>query len=165
MVHEDRTMGRVKDIPMATRWAIATQVLTHLVVVADPQQCRETPAYLFDELGREIAGIAERYRMPREDARDLVQTLGAISVILFGPTFETPYIEGSPDESVIRLSECAMFRPEREKRRDPLQVNRVCLAYVRSAIEALNPRYTISVSRARCGGDSYCEMVIEKKRV
>lgn len=157
-------MIRVKDIPMPTKWAIATQVLTRLVVVADPQQCRENPAYLFNELGREIAEIADRYRMPREDARDLVQTLGAISVILFGPTFETPFIEGSPDESVIRLSECAMFRPEREKRRDPLQVNRICLAYVKGAIEALNPGYSITISRARCGGDSYCEMIIEKKK-
>ncbi|MCU0631393.1 MAG: hypothetical protein MUC66_00250 [Methanolinea sp.] len=155
-------MVRVKDIPMPTRWAIATQALSHLVMVADPQQCRENPEFLLDELGEEIREIADRYDMPREDARDLVQTLGAISVILFGPTFETPYIEGFHQESVIRLTECAMFRPEREKRRDPSQVHRVCSAYVKSAIKALNPDYTVSISRARCRGDTFCEMIIEK---
>ncbi len=157
-------MVRAKDIPMPTKWAIATQALSRLVVVADPEQCSSNPAYLLDELGSEIADIADRYQMPRKDARDLVQTLGTISVILFGPTFETPYIEGAPEESVIRLTECAMFRPEREKRRDPSQVNRVCTAYVKSAVEALHPGYTITVPRARCRGDSYCEMVIEKKK-
>ena len=157
-------MVRVKDIPMPTRWAIATQALTHLVMATDPQQCRDNPAYLMDELGEEIRGIADRYQMLREDAGGLVQTLGAISVILFGPTFETPYIEGFHEESVIRLSECAMFRPEREKKRDPSHVNRVCTAYVMSAIRALNPEYTIRISRARCRGDSFCEMIIEKKK-
>lgn len=156
-------MVRLKDIPMPTRWAIATQALTRMATVADPEQCSGNPAYLFGELGDEIAGIADRYRMPRTDARGLVQTLGAISVVLFGPTFETPYIEGSPEESVIRLTECAMFRPEVEKRRDPPQVNRVCTAYVKSAVEALNPGYTIRVTRARCRGDSFCEMVIGKR--
>jgi len=157
-------MVRVKDISMPTRWAIDTQALTHLVLAADPKQCKENPSYVLDELGGEIAGIADRYQMEKEDARDLVQTLGAISVILFGPTFETPYIEGSPDESVIRLTECAMFRPEWEKRRDPLQVNRVCTAYVKSAIKSLNPDYTVSISRARCRGDTFCEMIIEKRK-
>ncbi len=157
-------MVRVKDIPMPTRWAIATQALTHLVMAADPEQCTDNPEYLMDELGEEIRGIADRYQMPRHDAGGLVQTLGAISVILFGPTFETPFIEGFHGESVIRLSECAMFRPEQEKKRDPSHVNRVCTTYVKSAISALNPEYSIRVSRARCRGDSFCEMIIEKKR-
>jgi len=40
----------------------------------------------------------------------------------------------------------------------------VCTAYVMSAIRALNPEYTIRISRARCRGDSFCEMIIEKKK-
>lgn len=157
-------MVRIKDIPMPTRWAIATQALTHLVMAADPQRCTQNPAYLMDQLGEEIRGIADRYQMPRGDAGDLVQTLGTISVILFGPTFETPYIEGFHAESVIRLSECAMFRPEQEKKKDPSHAHRVCRAYAKSAITALNPEYTIRISRARCRGDSFCEMIIEKKK-
>ena len=51
--------------------------------------------------------------MPRDNAADLVQTLGAVSVILFGPEFETRYIEGFPEEAVIRLTGCAMFGEER----------------------------------------------------
>jgi len=39
-------MVRVKDIPMPTRWAIATQALTHLVMAADPEQCIDNQAYM-----------------------------------------------------------------------------------------------------------------------
>lgn len=156
-------MAGAKEIPMPTRWAIATQALTRVVLELDQRSERAIPDAAFAALGDEIRSIANRYRMPRGNASDLVQTLGAISVVLFGPTFETPFIEGFPGEGVIRLTECAMFRTEREMKRDPAMVNRVCMAYVGSAIQALNPDYEIVTSRARCRGDSFCEMIIREK--
>ena len=162
------SMIRVRDIPLATRWMIATSVLTRLVVALghEPVRGAEVTSFrdrMVSEMAREIRDLADRYGMPREDASDLVQTLGTISVILFGPEFETRYIEGFPDESVIRLTECAMFSEELPDGVSPLQVNSVCQAYVQHAIEALNPRFTISISKARCRGDSFCEMVIERR--
>lgn len=162
-------MIRAKDIPEATRWLMATHVLTRLVValgqeresIPDVTSFRNT---MFSEMAQEIRAIADQYRMPRNHAADLVQTLGAISVILFGPEFETRYIEGFPDESVIRLTECAMFREESAHGISPPQVGTVCQAYVRHAIAALNPEFTISIPRARCRGDSFCEMVIERRK-
>jgi hypothetical protein len=163
-------MIRVKDIPEAKRWMMATKVLTRLVVALgrDPGGPTDVTTFkdgLFSEMSSEIGAIADRYGMPRENASDLVQTLGAISVILFGPEFETRYIEGFPDESVIRLTECAMFREESSKGIAPPEVNRVCQAYVQHAIKALNPGFSISIPRARCRGDSFCEMVIERKNI
>lgn len=148
---------------------MATHVLTRLVValgqeresIPDVTSFRNT---MFSEMAQEIRAIADQYRMPRNHAADLVQTLGAISVILFGPEFETRYIEGFPDESVIRLTECAMFREESAHGIPPPQVGTVCQAYVRHAIAALNPEFTISIPRARCRGDSFCEMVIERRK-
>jgi len=162
-------MIRVKDIPEATRWLMATHVLTRLVValgrgqesIPDVASFRNA---LFSEMAQEIRAIADQYRMPRNHAADLVQTLGAISVILFGPEFETRYIEGFPEESVIRLTGCAMYREERARGISPQEVGTVCQAYVRHAIAALNPEFTISISRARCRGDSFCEMVIERRK-
>jgi hypothetical protein len=160
-------MIRVKDIPEAKRWMMATSVLTRLVVALGREPGGPTDVTLFkegmfSEMGSEIRAIADRYGMPRNDAADLVQTLGAISVILFGPEFETRYIEGFPDEAVIRLTECAMFREEPARGIAPLQVNSVCQAYVQHAIDALNPGFSVSISKARCRGDSFCEMVIER---
>lgn len=162
-------MVRVKDIPEGTRWLMATHVLTRLVVALGraPAEGRELPPEteaIFSEMGDEIRLIADRYGMPREHAADLVQTLGAVSVILFGPAFETRFIEGFPEEGVIRLTECAMFRDEPGRRVSPEGVHAVCTAYVRHAVEALNPDYEVTTTRARCGGDPFCEMVIERKK-
>ena len=93
---------------------MATHVLTRLVVALGQGTAEgtEIPPHLerlFSEMGDEIRIIADRYSMPREHASDLVQTLGAVSVILFGPAFETRFIEGFPEEAVIRLPESAMF--------------------------------------------------------
>jgi len=148
---------------------MATHVLTRLVVALgrEPGSSADISSFrtsMFSEMAQEIRAIADRYNMPRAHAADLVQTLGAISVILFGPEFETRYIEGFPDEAVIRLTECAMFREEPARGISPLQVNSVCQAYVWHAIEALNPEFTISIPKARCRGDSFCEMVVERKK-
>lgn len=148
---------------------MATHVLTRLVVALgrEPGSSADVPSFrngMFSEMAREIRAIADRYNMPRAHAADLVQTLGAISVILFGPEFETRYIEGFPDEAVIRLTECAMFREDQTRGISPLQVNSVCQTYVTHAVEALNPGFSVSIPRARCRGDSFCEMVIERKK-
>ena len=161
-------MVHVKDIPKATRWIMATHVLTRLVVAlgqeqgsnADISSFREM---LFSEMAYEIRSIADLYGMPREHAANLVQTLGAVSVILFGPKFETRFIEGYPEEAVIRLTECAMFREKCAHGISPSQVNMVCTAYLQHAIESLNPEFTLTMSRSRCSGDEFCEMIIERR--
>ena len=162
-------MVHVSDIPKGTRWRMATHVLTRLVVAMGHEEegSKDISLYrerLFSEMGHEIRIIADRYGMPREHAADLVQTLGAVSVILFGPEFETRFIEGFPEEAVIRLMECAMFREESAHGISPSQVHQVCTAYLQHAIEALNPEFTIDISRARCSGDEFCEMIIERKK-
>jgi len=162
-------MVRVKDIPERTRWLMTTHVLTRLVVALGKEQAKSTDVssfqkWIFSEMGKEIREIADRYRMPRDHAADLVQTLGAISVILFGPEFETRYIEGFPEEGVIRLTECAMFREESAHGIPPSKVNSICQAYVQHAIQALNPEFSISITKSRCCGDSFCEMVIERRK-
>ena len=138
-------MIRVKDIPKATRWTMATHVLTRLVVALghEPAGGASIAPYrdrMFSEMAREIRAIADRYKMPRENAADLVQTLGAISVILFGPEFETRYIEGFPDEAVIRLTGCAMFGEERAGDSAPTEVGSICQAYVEHADCRTEPR-------------------------
>jgi hypothetical protein len=144
---------------------MANHVLTRLVVALgqDSENIATFRERMFSEMAEEIRTIATRYNLPRDNAAHLVQTLGVISVILFGPEFETRFIEGFPEEAVIRLTECAMFREESDQGISPSQVNGVCQAYVRHAIESLNPEFTVRISRARCRGDSFCEMVIARK--
>ncbi|MDH7592737.1 MAG: hypothetical protein QHG99_00060 [Methanomicrobiales archaeon] len=160
-------MVRLKEIPHQTRWLIASHVLTRLVVgLGSGGEGDATIALeerMYDIMAEEIRVLADRYAMPREHAADLVSTLGALSVILFGPDFETRFIEGYPEEGVIRLLACAMFREESAHGIPPEEVNRVCTSYVQHAIGALNPEFTVHITKARCRDDGFCEMIIARK--
>ncbi|MDH7510638.1 MAG: hypothetical protein QHH04_06305 [Methanolinea sp.] len=161
-------MTRLHEIPTSARWALASHVLTRLVLELGRTgggQPGESPdrKRLFSILGKEARRIADGNSMKRDNAADLVATLGAVSVILFGRAFETRYIEGFPEEGVIRLAECAMFREESAPGIPPAEVHAVCSAYVRAVVEALNPEFSVGVSMARCRGDGFCEMVIARK--
>jgi hypothetical protein len=39
-----------------------------------------------------------------------------------------------------------------------------CQTYHKSAIENLNPGFTHQFNKSMCGGDAYCEMVIERRK-
>ncbi|HEU17276.1 MAG TPA: hypothetical protein ENO06_00935 [Methanolinea sp.] len=162
-------MVRVNGIPEAARWQMATNVLTRLVVAlgSGDESGKDISSFqerIYSEMADAIRDIADQYNMPRDHAADLVQTLGAVSVILFGPKFETRYIEGFPEEAVIRLAECPMFSEDAARGISPGAVNSVCRAYVTNAVAALNDDFTIKVTKARCLGDSFCEMVIERRK-
>ncbi|MCQ8894670.1 MAG: hypothetical protein NQU46_08610 [Methanolinea sp.] len=160
-------MTHLREISPSTRWAIASHVLTRLVLELGRTGGRPGISpdreRLFSLLGEEARRIADSNSMKRDNAADIVGTLGAVSVILFGRAFETRYIEGFPEEGVIRLAECAMFRDESAHGIPPAEVHSVCSAYVKAVIEALNPDFSVGISMARCRGDGFCEMVIARK--
>jgi hypothetical protein len=161
-------MTQLREISPSTRWALASRILTRVVLEMGRVEIRSDTlsgnSRLFSVLGEEVRRIADRYSLQRDHAADLVGTLGAVSVILFGRAFETRYIEGFPEEGVIRLAECAMFREESAPGIPPEDINAVCRAYVRCVVEALNPDFSVSVTMARCRGDGFCEMVIARKK-
>ncbi len=161
-------MVQLHDISPQTRWTITTSVLTRFVLELGREDIAEAGypgrERLFSLLGDEVRRVAEEYSLARENAANLVETLGAVSVILFGRAFETLYIEGFPKEGIIRLAECAMFREGASPDISPGAAHSVCLAYVRSAISSLNPRYSIEITMARCRGDPFCEMIISPEK-
>jgi len=157
-------LAELHDISPQTRWIITTSVLTRLVLELGRGDITEGRSQsmerLFSLLGDEVKRIAKEYFLARDNAAHLVETLGAVSVIFFGREFETQYIEGFPKEGIIRLAECAMFREGGSPDIPPGEIHSVCLAYVRSAVSALNPGYSIEITMARCRGDPFCEMII-----
>lgn len=161
-------MAHLHDIPPRTRWNIATSVLTRLVLEVGAEEVAERAprggGRLFSLLGEEVKRIADIYSLPRDNAAHIVETLGAVSVILFGRSFETRYIEGFPGEGVIRLAECAMFRDGIAPGVPPGVVHAVCHSYVENAVTALNPDYAVEIAMARCRGDPFCEMIISPRQ-
>ncbi|MBN1195146.1 MAG: hypothetical protein JXA08_07370 [Methanomicrobiaceae archaeon] len=157
-------MLRVKDFPIDTRWQIATRAFSRMIIAEGKQaQDRTTIPDTFYELADEIRWIAQDYDMPRGDASGIVQTLGIISNVLFGPRFETPYIQGFSDEAVIRITRCPLYSEEFWASASPDIIHAACSAYLESIINSLNPEFTLTQPRSRCSGDKFCEMVIKRK--
>jgi hypothetical protein len=158
-------MLRMKDFPIETRWQIATRALSRMIIAAGKQVQDRTPLPdAFYALANEIGRIASDHSMPRDDAGEIIHTLGVISVMLFGPAFETPYIEGFSEEAVIRLTRCPLYSEEFKELAAPETIRAACCAYLVTTIEALNPEFGLSVPFSRCAGDEFCEMVIERKK-
>ncbi|KQC04290.1 MAG: hypothetical protein APR53_00105 [Methanoculleus sp. SDB] len=155
----------MQDFPNEARWHIAARALSRMIIAAGQQvQAQEPIPDAFYALADEIGRIAGDHNMPRGNAGEIIQTLGIISVMLFGPAFETPYIEGFSEEAVIRLTRCPLYDGKFQELATPETIRAACCAYLVTVIGALNPGFTLSVPFSRCAGDEFCEMVIERKK-
>ncbi len=164
-------MATLKDISIQARWEIASRILTYMPFLfleglAEPydKDAGERMDAVFRDIAQELRRIADEYDMPRDDAAGLVQTLGTLSVVLFGSGFETPLIEGVPEETVIRFTACPMCTLARERGLREEDAGVLCASYVPAVIEALNPEYRVEVHDAMCRGSLFCEMVILRRQ-
>jgi len=164
-------MAHTQRIPVEKRWRLAARVLTYLPFAYGKAQ-EDSPgkdsasieSAVFRDVAEEIRDIAAEYHLPTANAAEIVETLGAVSVTLFGSEFETPFIEGFDREAVIRLTACPMHSTAQRKGIDAEKAGRTCAAYVTSVVESLNPRYTITTTQRMCMGDEFCEMIIAERK-
>lgn len=154
---------------MDVRWRIASRVLNAMPFIAlracegGIQEKQQNASFVFQEMARDLREIAQEHHFPCGDAAGLIQTLGALSVILFGPKFDTPFIEGDPSETIIRFTHCPMLHHAQEKGFSGEDAHLLCGEYVKAVISALNPEFQIVRHDAVCRGHMFCEMVIQKR--
>ena len=67
------------------------------------------------------------------------------------------------DRSVVRVTKCPFIFREMEMRGHTEPLFSKCLAFSISAIETLNPDYSLRFVRSMCMGDKACEMKIVRK--
>jgi hypothetical protein len=84
--------------------------------------------------------------------------------VFFGPGFRQRMIEGSKDQAIVRLTGCPIRENARMMGMDADEAALLCRSFNTSAIEQLNPAFSLRVSRAMCAGHQFCEMIIERKR-
>lgn len=115
-------MAYTHKIPVEKRWRLAARVLTYLPFAYGKAQ-EDSPgddsasieSAVFGDVAEEVRDIAAEYHLPTGNAAEIVQTLGAVSVTLFGSEFETPFIEGFDREAVIRLTACPCSAPHTKR--------------------------------------------------
>jgi len=152
------------------RWEIAAKSASAKPIVYDIV-FRNALGSKFDELelpiwnegGKEIKGIAKALGLPSQTAKEISETYGVITKILFGPELELKSVEVSEERVRGRTLECPMLNRAREMGLEPAKLLDACKTFGRSAIENLNPKYTQRLGKRMCLGDPYCETVVERR--
>lgn len=164
-------MAGIEDIPAELRWEIAAKSATALPIVYDMifrkalgarYDAIELPIWI--EGGKEVKRIADSLGLPAENSKDISDTYGIISTILFGPELKWRAIEKGIDRTVGKVTGCPLLNRALEMGMNPAMLLGACQAFNRSAVENLNPRYTFRSKKRMCTGDPYCENVIESRR-
>lgn len=145
----------LEDISAEVKWKIATRTAQTLFI--------DYGLAFWTEGGTEIKSIAESLKLPTENAIEVSDTWRAIRMILMGE-WEYETLEETEDHVVDRLTRCPMLNIHKETCNPTINVHLLCQAYSKSAIEALNPRYTHRFIKRMCRGDECCVSVVELKK-
>ncbi len=158
------------DIPDAAKWLIASRLASRLPVMYDiafrkklGEEYDELEQDIWIETGKEAKSVADAFKLPVKTAPDLANTYRTISKIFFSPDYNMEHLKIEEDRSVVRVTKCPFIFREMEMRGHTEPLFSKCLAFSISAIETLNPDYSLRFVRSMCMGDKACEMKIVRK--
>lgn len=83
-----------------------------------------------------------------------------VSKVIFGPNFDWEVSDSSDERLVMKITRCPLLREAEDAGLEFGELSRACSAYLRSAVENLNPRYTQRYGTMMCTGDGCCENVM-----
>ena len=161
-----------REIPAEQRWDIATRS-ANMLPFAYGQAFREIAPERQSELdraereiwrvaGTQQADIAKSLRLPVNSAAEVAETMSEISRTVLGPQLQNRAIREEGDSATVITEQCPMAANTKAFGPDARHTCELCSAYVKGAIESLNPNYQITSDRHMCMGDSSCRMTIEK---
>ncbi|HUK38361.1 MAG TPA: hypothetical protein VLV30_04520 [Methanomicrobiales archaeon] len=169
-------MVTIDRVPAENRWRLATAGAMDLAMAysaavretvgeAFGEALDEMEAGFWEQAGLEQLAIARAFAFPLRTAREVAEAFTTLSVLFQGPQLEVGRIQdGGDDTAVIQLESCPALLRARRSRMDPKKVCMGCRAYSRSAVEALNPAYTLTHGKSMCMGDQLCEMTVSPPR-
>ena len=165
-------MVSIEDIPAEQRWEIAARAASAIPFAYDiafreaiGEKYDEIERPIYIEAGKEFKNLASALGLPTGNAREIYETFWIIGTILNGPEFKAETTEEGDDRTVGKTTQCPMLNRAVEMGLDPqIVLLSGCQTYHESAVENLNPRFTHQFNKRMCGGDPYCEMVIERRK-
>lgn len=159
----------IEEIPPLARWRFATRAASLIPALYSralrEEECtvEEREQMIWFEVGREMREIAESFGFPVETAEEICEVFRTGSVVLFGPEFRLSVLATSPESATIVVKACPYTRHLNAVGGDAGSAFSWCLPFAVSAVEHLNPAFTLRFVRARCMGEAQCEMTVRKK--
>jgi hypothetical protein len=170
---EVKTMVNIEDISVEERWKIAAKSAGFMPLLYD-KFFRKALGNKYDEIerpilieaGKEMKDLAMALGLPSGNAKQLVETIGVISSISFGPENRMEPVMETEYGAMGKVTECAVRNSAIQMGLDPKIVAFTgCRTMMGSAVESLNPEYTLRRNaKNMCSGDEYCEMAVERRR-
>ena len=165
-------MTEVVKVPAETRWTIATQALTGawiatgkaLLDVVGQERYREMMGQIWAEGGKAAKQIADAFGLAGDDAKSAAETVTLVATVAMGPELKVETVEASAEKAVVRSTECPWWNRVKELGISDDLCSVGDLAYCDALAKSLNPKLTVSLTKALPLGDPYCEWVWESQK-
>lgn len=144
----------LEDISAEVRWEIATKTAQSLFITYGLD--------FWTEGGKEIRQIADLLELPTDSIIEVSEAWKLIKTTIMGKCkYKT--LDKSEDHVIDCFTSCPILKIHEENRIPIKNISYLCQAHSKSAIEALNSKYSQKFTKRMCTGDEYCESIIEIK--
>ncbi|QSZ67262.1 hypothetical protein RJ40_06975 [Methanofollis aquaemaris] len=159
----------IEEIRPLVRWRFAARAASLLPALyaralrderEDPGEREQMVWYT---LGQEVKTIAGTFGFPTGSAEEICEALQAGTAVIFGPEFRISILGTSEASATLIMKGCPHQGTLREAGAGEETGFSWCLPFSLAAVESLNPAYTLRFVRARCMGDTHCEMTVRRK--
>lgn len=163
-------MPDLDSIPDRSRWQIASRLASMLPVYYDiafrkeiGDRYDEIERDIWLETGQQAREVAASYQLPVGNALQIAGALEVVSTVFFGPEYRGEQLVVNRERTTVMKTRCPFLLRELEMGRQTDLFFQKCMAFSISAVESMNPEYTLRFVRGMCVGDKTCEMKILKK--
>jgi hypothetical protein len=161
----------VADIPAETRWKIATQAMSGIMIaykkafhdVAGPEQFNKILEQIWGQAGQSGKQVADALGMKSDDAKSVAETWAIVSAIALGPELKMEIVEASKERTVLKGTGCPFLNRLKEYGITEDLLTSGDAVYCEALTNSLNPNVKITHEKRMHLGDSYCEWIFETK--
>ena len=164
-------MFEVNQIPLETKWAMATQALTgalsaHLDALYNTvgqERYVEIIRQTWTQLGQGSAEGIRSMDLKVDNARLVGEAGVTICMCAMGPEYKIEAVEASENRTVMKVIECPWKNRMKEFRISHDLLSACDTAFWNQFVKSLNPNVKMRHGKQMHRGDPYCEWIFETK--
>lgn len=162
----------VEKVPAEIRWTIATKALTGAATAVmkalrdalGQERYNEVSGQIWAEQGKASKQVADALGLSGGDAKCAAEAFQSVLIVAMGPEFKIETVEATAEKAVARCTACPWWTRQQELRIPGDLCSAASRAFDNAFAKGLNPKLTMTLSKAMCRGDSYCETVWELQK-
>ena len=163
---------KVNQIPVETKWAMATKGLTgalsaHLNAIysiAGKEKYVEIIRQIWTQIGQGSAVEIQSLGMTGDNAKSVGEAGVTMCMCAMGPEYQIEEVEASEDRTVMKITECPWNNRMNELGISHDLLSACDIAFWNHFVKSLNPNVTMKHGKQMHLGDPYCEWIFETKK-